>query len=400
MLKKLILVLNCGSSSLKFSIINPNSGYKYLYGIAENLFLSQSVIKWEKNKKKYKYILNCKSSHIDAMIFIKKIILSENSNFLSKIFGIGHRIVHGGEKLKKSTIINSEVIKKIQSASIFAPLHNPNHIIGIQESLKIFPKLAEKNVAVFDTAFHQTMSEEAYLYPIPYNLYKKYGIRRYGAHGINYCYVTEKTANILKKKTNNLNAIICHLGNGSSIAAIKNGICIDTSMGLTPLEGLVMGTRSGDIDPAIIFFLYEILNFNIKEIKNILMKKSGLLGLTETTSDYRYIESNYLNNENVKRTLKIICHRLSKYIGAYSILLDGRLDALVFTGGIGENAVKLREITVSKLEILGFKINLKKNFNIRNGKLGYINEKNTCPILVIPANEELIIAKETARLTK
>ncbi|CUR53746.1 Acetate kinase [Serratia symbiotica] len=399
MLNKLILVLNCGSSSLRFSVINAIDNKEFLSGVAECFYLPNSFIKWKIDGVKYQESLDSGISHYQAIDFIVKNILIKIPNFSIQLSAIGHRIVHGGEKFTTSVIIDKNVLQGIKDSIQFAPLHNPAHLIGITESFKYFPRLINKNVAVFDTAFHQSMPEESYLYALPYNLYKKYGIRRYGAHGISYFYIRKETSKILKKSIKKLNIIICHLGNGSSIAAIRNGECVDTSMGLTPLEGLVMGTRSGDIDPSIIFYLYDSLGISIKKIKEILTKESGLLGLTGISSDCRYIEDNYNKKINVKRAMNIFCHRLAKYIAAYSTLMNKYLDAVIFTGGIGENSSMVRKKTIDKLGILGFDIDDERNISIRHGKSGIITKDNSRLSLVIPTNEELIIAQDTYRLT-
>lgn len=397
MSKKLILVLNCGSSSLKFAIFNTTNWEKHLSGIAECFYLKNARIKWELNNCKFEEYLGENTDHIKAINYMIKIILE--NNFSKNIISIGHRIVHGGNFFTKSVLINNEVIKNIKNSIIFAPLHNPAHLICINKVIKEFPHLINKNVAVFDTSFHQTMPESSYLYALPYQWYKKYGIRRYGAHGISHLYAMHQSAKFLKKNLNQLNIITCHLGNGSSITAIRNGISIENSMGLTPLEGLVMGTRSGDIDPAIIFFLYENLKISIKDIYKILTEKSGLIGLTEVTNDFRYIENNYNNQDNAKRAMNVFSHRLTKYISAYSSMMKGRLDALVFTGGIGENSINLRAISIKNLSLLGFEIDNKKNLKMISGKSGFINKKNTKPILIVSSNEEIIIAKDTFFLT-
>ncbi|MDF3008481.1 MAG: acetate kinase [Enterobacter kobei] len=256
-------------------------------------------------------------------------------------------------------MIDDSVIQGIKDSASFAPLHNPAHLIGIAEALKSFPNLKDKNVAVFDTAFHQTMPEESYLYALPYSLYKEHGVRRYGAHGTSHFYV----------------------------------------MGLTPLEGLVMGTRSGDIDPAIIFHLHDTLGMSVDEINTMLTKQSGLLGLTEVTSDCRYVEDNYADKADAKRAMDVYCHRLAKYIGSYTALMDGRLDAVIFTGGIGENAAMVRELTLGKLGVLGFDVDHERNLAARFGKSGFINKEGTTPAVVIPTNEELVIAQDAHRLT-
>ncbi|MBK4775478.1 acetate kinase [Candidatus Pantoea edessiphila] len=395
---KLILVLNCGSSSIKFTIMDSTKGNKYISGLAEFCYLSK--ITWISNYQKKEAILKKGIKYQEILKFIIENILKEETKILNKVAAIGHRIVHGGKDITSSVIINQEIIKNIENAISFAPLHIPAHLVGINETMKNFPQLNDKNVAVFDTTFHRTIPESSYLYALPYKLYTDHGIRRYGAHGISHLYVMQQAAKILKKTQKTLNIISCHLGNGSSISAIRNGICVDTSMGLTPLEGLVMGTRSGDIDPAIIFFLYNSLGMSIKEIDILLTQKSGLLGLTEITSDCRYIEDNYTTKEEAKRAMDVFCHRIAKYIGSYTTVMQGRLDALVFTGGIGENSAMVRDFVLKKLQILNFKIDYKLNLINRFGKCGYINKKNYRKILVIPTNEELIIAKETSNLIK
>lgn len=398
MLNKLSLVLNCGSSSLKFAIIDPLLETRYLSGSAECLGLEKAYIVWYdhlNNKKKIKYIN--KFSYKEAIKFIFNNILKKNIIF-NKVKVISHRIVHGGYKLTKSSLINSKIIKLIESATLFAPLHNPAHLLGIRESIKICPSLSKKNVAVFDTSFHRTMPEKSYLYGLPYKLYKNYGIRKYGAHGISYQYVVYKVSQIFNKKASKLKIIACHLGNGASVSVINNGKIVDTSMGLTPSEGLLMGTRSGDIDISIIFFLHECLGISIKNIKILLSKQSGILGLTEKSSDFRYIESRYNKDKKCKLTLDIFCHRLSKYIGGYITLIDKYLDAIVFTGGIGQNSALMRKLSIKNFSLLNIAIDDDLNNKMINNKLGFINKKNTIPILVLPTDEELIIAKEGMNL--
>ncbi|UDG79439.1 Acetate kinase [Candidatus Ecksteinia adelgidicola] len=398
MSNQLVLVLNCGSSSLKFSVINITTCKESLSGLAECFYLPEARIQWKENGIKSQANLARKSAHSEALYFIVNTILKKNSILSSKLIAIGHRIVHGGKRFTASTIINDTVIQGIKDATIFAPLHNPAHLIGITAAFKAFPELITKNVAVFDTAFHQTMPEESYLYALPYSLYRDYGVRRYGAHGISHFYIAKKAAKKLNKSLTKVNIITCHLGNGSSITAIRNGQCVDTSMGLTPLEGLVMGTRSGDIDPGIIFYLYESIGMSIKKIKKILTNKSGLLGLSGETSDFRYLEDNYNIKKDAKRAIDIFCHRLSKYISAYSVLMNGRLDAVIFTGGIGENSSIVRELILNKLSLLNFKIDYERNMLIRFGKSGVITKDNSRLALVIPTNEALVIAQDTFRL--
>ncbi|GAA5107071.1 acetate kinase [Orbus sasakiae] len=399
MSSNLVLVLNCGSSSLKFAIIDPANGDEYISGLAECFNLPDARIKWKLDGEKADASLGAGAAHSEALQFIVNNIFSKKPELLANIKAIGHRIVHGGEKYTQSVVIDDSVLKGIEDAAAFAPLHNPAHLIGIREAFKAFPHLKHKNVAVFDTAFHTTMPKEAYLYAIPKELYEKHGIRRYGAHGTSHFYVSREAAKILNKPVDQTNVVICHLGNGASISAVKNGKCVETSMGLTPLEGLVMGTRSGDIDPAIMFFLHDNLKMSVADINNLLNKKSGLLGLTGVSSDCRYVSDNYDSNEDAKNALDVFVHRLVKYIGGYSMLLDGRLDAVVFTGGIGENAEDVRRLTLEKLGILGFKLDQERNLAARFGKGGKITKDDSSLALVIPTNEELVIAQDAARLT-
>ncbi|QJC33971.1 acetate/propionate family kinase [Enterobacteriaceae endosymbiont of Donacia cinerea] len=394
MINKLILVINCGSSSLKFSVINVLKKKILLSGLSENFKNTDSYIKWDFNNQKQKKFFYSKIDHKIILNYLIKYILKKTLLY-NNIIAVGHRIVHGGEKFTNPVIVTKKVIEAINKASIFAPLHNPIQLVGIKEVIKIIPHLQNKQVAVFDTSFHQTMPETSYLYALPIKFYEKYKIRRYGAHGTSHKYVSIIAAKILNIPLNKLNCISCHLGNGSSITAIKNGKSIDTSMGLTPLEGLVMGTRCGNIDPAIIFYMFSKLNIKIEKIYKILTEESGMLGLTNITSDFRYIEDNYSKNFKIKRATDIFIHYLSKYIASYSILMENKINAIIFTGGIGENSILIREKTIEKLKILNIFINHKLNNKIKFGKMGLINTNNSVPILVIPTNEELMIAQDT-----
>jgi len=399
MSSKLVLVLNCGSSSLKFAIIDAVNGEEHISGLAECFHLPEARIKWKLDGAKHESALGAGAAHSEALTYIVNTILAEKPELSAQLVAIGHRIVHGGDKFTKSALINADVLQGIKDSIPFAPLHNPAHLIGIAEALKSFPKLADKNVAVFDTAFHQTMPEESYLYALPYSLYKDHHIRRYGAHGTSHFYVTQEAAKVLNKPVEEVNLITCHLGNGGSVSAIRNGKCVDTSMGLTPLEGLVMGTRSGDIDPAIVFHLHDALGMSVEQINKMLTKESGLLGLTEVTSDCRYVEDNYDSKADAKRAMDVFTHRLAKYIGAYAALMEGRLDAVIFTGGIGENSALVRELTLNKLGLLGLEVDEARNLAARFGKSGPIHKEGTRPALVIPTNEELVIAQDAARLS-
>ncbi len=395
-MSKLVLVLNCGSSSLKFAIVDADNGDEHLTGLAECLHLPEARIKWKLDGK-HEAQLGDGAAHDEALSFIVETILASKPELAEQLAAIGHRVVHGGEKFTKSVLIDDEVLKGIEDCATLAPLHNPAAIVGIKAAQKAFPAL--KNSAVFDTAFHQTMPEEAYLYALPYNLYKEHGIRRYGMHGTSHLFIAREVAERLGKPVEELNIVNCHLGNGASVCAIKNGQSVDTSMGLTPLEGLVMGTRSGDIDPAIIFHLHDALGYSVEEINNMLTKESGLMGLTEVTPDCRYIEDNFGKEEAATRAMDVMTRRLAKYVAGYTATLDGRLDAIVFTGGIGENGAPIRELVLNRLGIFGIEVDGEANLKARFGGEGVITTADSrIPAMVVSTNEELVIAEDTARL--
>ena len=395
-MSKLVLVLNCGSSSLKFAIVDADNGNEHLTGLAECLHLPEARIKWKLDGK-HEAQLGDGAAHDEALTFIVETILASKPELAEQLKAIGHRVVHGGEKFTQSALIDNDVLQGIEDCATLAPLHNPAHIIGIKAAQKAFPAL--KNVAVFDTAFHQTMPEEAYLYALPYKLYKEHGVRRYGMHGTSHLFIAREAAEQLGKPANELNIINCHLGNGASVCAIKNGQSVDTSMGLTPLEGLVMGTRCGDIDPAIIFHLHDTLGYSVADINKMLTKESGLQGLTEISSDCRFVEDNYGQKEEATRAMDVFCHRLAKYVAGYTASLDGRLDAIVFTGGIGENSAPIREMVLNRLAIFGIELDSAANLKARFGGEGVItSEASRIPAMVISTNEELVIAEDTARL--
>jgi len=395
-MSKLVLVLNCGSSSLKFAVVDAQNGDEHLSGLAECLHLPEARIKWKLDGK-HEAQLGEGAAHDEALSFIVETILASKPELAAQLKAIGHRVVHGGEKFTKSALIDDAVLQGIQDCATLAPLHNPAHIIGIKAAQKAFPAL--KNVAVFDTAFHQTMPEEAFLYALPYKLYKEHGVRRYGMHGTSHLFIAREAAERLGKPANELNIINCHLGNGASVCAIKNGESVDTSMGMTPLEGLVMGTRCGDIDPAIIFHLHDALGYSVEQINNMLTKESGLLGLTEVTSDCRFVEDNYGAKEEATRAMDVFCHRLAKYVAGYTASLDGRLDAIVFTGGIGENSAPIREMVLNRLAIFGIEVDSDANLKARFGGEGVITTADSrVPAMVISTNEELVIAEDTATL--
>ncbi len=395
-MSKLVLVLNCGSSSLKFAIVDAENGNEHLTGLAECLHLPEARIKWKLDGK-HEAQLGDGAAHDAALSFIVETILASKPELSNALAAIGHRVVHGGEKFTQSVLIDDSVVQGIEDCAALAPLHNPAAIVGIKAAQKAFPALPMS--AVFDTAFHQTMPEEAFLYALPYDLYKEQGIRRYGMHGTSHLFIAREAAERLGKAESELNIINCHLGNGASVCAIKNGLSVDTSMGLTPLEGLVMGTRCGDIDPAIIFHLHDTLGYSVERINTMLTKESGLQGLTQITSDCRFVEDNYGQKEEATRAMDVFCHRLAKYVAGYTATLEGRLDAIVFTGGIGENSAPIREMVLNRLGVFGIEVDGEANLKARFGGEGTITtESSRVPALVISTNEELVIAEDTARL--
>ncbi|QDE30804.1 MULTISPECIES: acetate kinase [Shewanella] len=393
---KLVLVINCGSSSLKFAIIDAQSGDEQISGLAECFGLDNSRIKWKFHGNKHEAKLGAFSSHREAVEFIVNDILAAQPQLAESIQAIGHRIVHGGEKFTRSVIITPEVIQGIEDCASLAPLHNPAHLIGIRAAIASFPDLPQ--VAVFDTAFHQTMPEKAYVYALPYKLYREHSIRRYGMHGTSHFFVSHEAAKVLGKNINDTNLICAHLGNGASVTAIKNGISVDTSMGLTPLEGLVMGTRCGDMDPSIVFHLVKQLGYTLDEVNNLLNNQSGLLGISELTNDCRGIEEACeYGHKGATLALEIFCYRLAKYIASYTVPL-GRLDAIVFTGGIGENSDVIRKKVLHLLEIFNFKVDESLNKAARFGQQGIITKADSPIAMVIPTNEEWVIAKDAIKL--
>jgi len=396
MSNKLVLVLNCGSSSLKFAIIDAQTGDDQISGLAECFGLEDSRIKWKINGEKHEAALGAFTAHREAVEFIVNKILAGQPELAAQIQAVGHRIVHGGEKFTRSVIIDEHVIKGIEECSSLAPLHNPAHLIGIRAAIASFPKLPQ--VAVFDTAFHQSMPERAYVYALPYKLYREHGIRRYGMHGTSHLFVSREAAKMLNKPLAETNVICAHLGNGASVTAVKGGKSVDTSMGLTPLEGLVMGTRCGDIDPSIIYHLVHQLGYTLEEVNNLMNKQSGLLGISELTNDCRGIEEGYADgHKGATLALEIFCYRLAKYIASYTVPL-GRLDAVVFTGGIGENSELIREKVLNMLEIFNFHVDSERNKAARFGKKGIITQDNSTVAMVIPTNEEWVIAEDAIQL--
>lgn len=398
MLNKLVLVLNCGSSSLKFAIIDALTGDDKISGLAECFGLEDAKIKWKVDGIKQSASLGEFTAHSEAIEYIVNNILSANPKIAAEIHAIGHRVVHGGEKFTQSVIIDNNVIQGIEDCAALAPLHNPAHLIGIRAAEASFPELPQ--IAVFDTAFHQTMPEKAFIYALPYKLYTENSIRRYGMHGTSHLFISREAAKSMGKNIEDCNIICAHLGNGASVAAIKGGKSVDISMGMTPLEGLVMGTRCGDIDPSIVHYLVNRLSYTLEEVNNLMNKQSGLLGISELTSDCRGIEEAYQEgHKGATLALDIFCYRLAKYIASYTVPL-GRLDALVFTGGIGENSDIIRSQVLNLLEIFNFEIDDERNKAARFGSQGQITTDNSPIAMVIPTNEEWVIAEDAMRLLK
>lgn len=392
---KYVLVINCGSSSVKFAVLD-NKGVSAVVGVAECIGEKNSSIKYTIFGEKKLVNINS-ASHEDVISFIVENIFKNHDDLLKNICAVGHRVVHGGEDFSESTIIDPSVIDKIEKCINLAPLHNPAHLIGIRSAQKFLPELPQ--IAVFDTAFHQDMPRVAFMYSIPALFYNKHNIRRYGMHGTSHKYVSELAASALGLDLYESNFISCHLGNGASVCAIKKGKSVDTSMGFTPLEGLTMGTRSGDIDPSIIFHLVNNLAYSLEDIQDILNSKSGLLGLSGLTSDCRGIEEAVAkNHDGAILALDVFCYKLAKYIASYFVPLVS-VDALIFTGGIGENSELVRAKVISNLRFLNYAIDSDLNSNACLGNSGVITKKDTPVAMVVNTNEELVIAQDSFRLS-
>lgn len=396
-----ILVINCGSSSLKFQLIDSQTEKLMAKGLCERIGIEGSrMVYAPAGREKVNKVIPMKD-HTEAIRLVLSSLTDQETGVLAslnEIGAVGHRIVHGGEKFASSTVITDEVIKAIEACNDLAPLHNPANLIGIAACKELMADTPM--AAVFDTAFHQTMPEEAYLYGIPYEYYEKYKVRRYGFHGTSHSYVSRQAAKLLGKKYEDVKLVVCHLGNGASVSAVKNGSCVDTSMGLTPLEGLIMGTRSGDIDPAIIEYLMNKENMTGHEVIELLNKKSGVLGLSGGfSSDFRDLEDAFERKEAAAvRTMKAFAYRVVKYIGAYAASMNG-VDAICFTAGLGENSPFIRDMICSYLGYLGITLDEKANQKRGEDKDITTPESKT-RVLVIPTNEELAIARETFALIK
>lgn len=396
-----ILVINCGSSSLKFQLINAESEEVLAKGLCERIGIDGRLTYQPAGGEK-EISEKAMPTHTEAIQFVIDALTNEKTGVvksLSEIGAVGHRIVHGGEKFASSVVITEEVKRAVEECNDLAPLHNPANLIGVEACEKLMP--GTPMVAVFDTAFHQTMPEKAYMYGLPYEYYEKYKVRRYGFHGTSHSYVSKKAAEVMEKAYDEVKTIVCHLGNGASVSAVLNGKSVDTSMGLTPLEGLVMGTRSGDIDPAIMEFIAQKENLDIEGIMNVLNKKSGVFGLSgEISSDFRDLTGAMAEGDKkAKIALEVFAYRVAKYIGAYAAAMNG-VDDIVFTAGIGENVSYVREQVCSYLGYLGVELDPDANEKFR-GEQGEIT-KLGCKVrvFVIPTNEELAIARETLALVK
>jgi acetate kinase len=395
-----VLVINCGSSSLKYQLIDMDNEHALANGLVERIGIEGSVLTQRVDGRE-KYVLTVPmKDHKDA---IKHVLdtLTDGVNgviaSMDEIGAVGHRVVHGGEKYADSVVIDDEVMKDLVDFSELAPLHNPPNIIGIRACQALMPDT--KMVAVFDTAFHQTMPEKAFLYGLPYEMYKEHHIRKYGFHGTSHKYVAYRTADILGKDIKDLKIVTCHLGNGASVAAVQNGKSVDTSMGFTPLEGLLMGTRCGDIDPAIIPYLMRVSNYSYDEVLDIMNKKSGVLGLSGVSSDFRDIEvAADGGNNRANLALEVFFYRVKKYIGYFVAAMNG-IDALVFTAGLGENAPEAREAIASNLEYFGIYMDKAKN-KVRGKETIISTDDSKVKVLVVPTNEELMIARDTLALVK
>ncbi|MGF7441392.1 acetate kinase [Campylobacter concisus] len=391
-----ILVLNSGSSSIKFQLFAMDTKTSLASGLIEQIGSSSSRAVLKANGETYEIKRFIKDHHDGLEAMNELFVTSHTLHDLSELDGIGHRIVHGGESFFSSMIVDESVIKKIEEISPLAPLHNPGHLAGIKNAMKESKNVP--HVVVFDTVFHQSMPEYAYRYALPYDVCKTHHIRKYGFHGTSHRYVCKQAAKMLGIEFDKFNAISLHLGNGASACAVQNGKSIDTSMGLSPLEGLIMGTRSGDMDPAVVIYLLNIGVLKWNEIDNFLNKKSGLFGICGS-SDMREVVAKMQDDERAKLAFEMFCYRVKKYIGSYYAIL-GRVDALIFTGGIGENAPNTRQKICDELKHLGIHINHDLNFQDMRGERCIDGDDAKIKTLIIPTNEELEIAIETARVIK
>lgn len=396
-----VLVINCGSSSLKYQLIDSASETVLAKGLCERIGIEGSAITHQSAGKDKKTTLADMPDHTVAVkLVIDKLTDKEEGviSSLQEIDAVGHRIVHGGEKFASSAVLTEEVLQQVEECNDLAPLHNPANLIGIRSCMEVMPGVPM--VGVFDTAFHQTMPKKAYMYGIPYKYYEKYKVRRYGFHGTSHDFVSKRAAEILGKDRKDLKIIVCHLGNGASVSAVKNGESVDTSMGLTPLEGLIMGTRSGDLDPAVITFLEEKEQISAQQVIDICNKKSGVLGLSDgLSSDFRDLaQAAAEGNERAADALDAYAYRVGKYIGAYAAAMNG-VDVIAFTAGAGENNAEVRKLIGQYIGFLGTNIDEEKN-KIRGEEVILSDEGSKVVTMIVPTDEELAIARETVRLAK
>ncbi|MBC6975434.1 acetate kinase [Bacillus sp. Xin] len=390
-----IIAINAGSSSLKFQLFEMPSETVLTKGLVERIGLEDSIFTITVNGEKQKEVTNIPDHAVAVNMLLNKLTENGIVKSLDEIGGIGHRVVHGGEKFADSVLITDQVLADIEDLSDLAPLHNPANIVGIKAFQEVLPNVPA--VAVFDTAFHQTMPESAFLYSLPYEYYEKYGIRKYGFHGTSHKYVTERAAELLGRPLENLRLLSCHLGNGASIAAVEGGKSIDTSMGFTPLAGVTMGTRSGNLDPALIPYIMEKTGQSVEEVLNVLNKKSGMLGLSGFSSDLRDIEqAEEEGNHRAEVALEVFVERIHKYIGSYAARMKG-VDAIIFTAGIGENSALIRERVLEGLEFMGVYFDPKRN-DIRGEEAFISFPHSPVKIIVIPTDEEVMIARDVLRL--
>ncbi len=394
-----ILVLNCGSSSLKYQLIDMEKEAVLASGKYERIGEDEAFITHKVNGQKIE-IVHPAQTHEEAIDFTLKQLTNPEYKVidnLDEIEAIGHRLVHGGEKIAKSVVIDDSVVEVLKECTDLAPLHNPAGIIGIEACKKVMPN--KPMVGVFDTAFHQTIPEERYIYPIPYEYYEKYKVRKYGFHGTSHMYVSQRLAQLENKPIEDLKIVTCHLGQGSSVCAIQGGKSVDTSMGLTPLAGVPMVTRSGDIDPSVVTFIMKKENKTAEEVENILNKKSGVQGISGLAPDFRVIENESMNgNKRALLAMKNFKYSVASYIAKYAACMNG-IDAIVFTGGVGENQINIRKGICEQLTFMGVEIDTERN-NVRSEEKLVSKDSSKVKVYVIPTNEELMIAKETERLVK
>lgn len=396
-----VLVINCGSSSLKYQLVNPESGEVFAKGLCERIGIDGSKLEYEVVAKDFEKKLEIPMpTHKEALELVISHLTDKEIGVIAsvnEVDAIGHRVVHGGEEFAKSVLLNEEVLKAIEANNDLAPLHNPANLMGIRTCMELMP--GKKNVGVFDTAFHQTMPAEAFMYALPYEDYKELKVRKYGFHGTSHLFVSETMREIMGNPAHS-KIIVCHLGNGASISAVKDGKSIDTSMGLTPLQGLMMGTRCGDIDPAAVLFVKNKRNLTDEEMDARMNKKSGILGLFGKSSDCRDLEmAATAGDERAVLAEKVFIYKIKSYIGAYAAAMGG-VDAICFTGGIGENSANVREKTLEGLEFLGVELDKEINSVRKKGNVKLSTENSKVLVYKIPTNEELVIARDTYKLAK